>query len=288
MRDEPKTIHAPRDGCALEITRLHEELAGHLRTSLALAIRIGQLLTEQKAALPHGDFSQWVQEHLPFTDRTARNYMRLYERRDRLETETVSDLSEAYRLLREPKLLPLWEHDLSVAGVVESIAERKQLGARLLDELRAAWAALSDSQWDRYCQDIGIDRASAERSLETGEFDLSGEWKRHRRRREPQDPEDDVAADEQATETTKPKSLSECMQDLDALFADAETQWIRLLPDTDHFLIRRTELKIADDVTFEEWKRAGRVLAQLDALCGRGPDAAGRKPKGRHKAKTRV
>jgi hypothetical protein len=84
-----------------EITRLHGELCGYLRLSLDNAIRIGELLTEQKDSLPHGDFSAWVDENLPFTDRTARNYMRLYRERDRLKTETVSVLTEGYRLLAE-------------------------------------------------------------------------------------------------------------------------------------------------------------------------------------------
>ncbi len=89
-----------------KIVQLHQEIGTHLRTSLVKAIEIGRLLTEQKEALPHGEFGRWVERNLPFTDRTARNYMRLHEERDRLKTETVSDLEEAYRLLRQPKLPP--------------------------------------------------------------------------------------------------------------------------------------------------------------------------------------
>lgn len=88
---------------AAEICQLHREITEHLQTSLEKAIRIGQMLTEQKASLPHGDFGPWVAANLPFTDRTARSYMRFYRERDLLKTENVSVLSDASRLLATAK-----------------------------------------------------------------------------------------------------------------------------------------------------------------------------------------
>jgi hypothetical protein len=85
-----------------EIVQLHKEVANHLSQSLEKAIRIGQLLSEQKKALEHGKFTPWIDANLPFTDRTARNYMRLYRERNRLKTETVSGLKKAYALLAAP------------------------------------------------------------------------------------------------------------------------------------------------------------------------------------------
>jgi hypothetical protein len=82
-----------------EIISLHNEITGYLCMSVEKAVRIGQLLAEQKSSLLHGDFGKWIEANLPFTDRTARNYMRLYHNRDLLKTETVSDLSTAYKLL---------------------------------------------------------------------------------------------------------------------------------------------------------------------------------------------
>jgi len=92
-------------GKAQDITLLYNEIAGHLRQSLEKAIRIGELLVEQKKSLKHGEFTPWIEGNLPFTDRTARNYMRLFNERDSIKTETVSDLTSAYRLLAEPKPL---------------------------------------------------------------------------------------------------------------------------------------------------------------------------------------
>jgi hypothetical protein len=95
-----------------EIVRLHSEVAGLLRQTLEKAIRIGQLLSEQKQILKHGEFIPWIEANIPFTDRTARNYMQLYRERDRIKTETVSGLKEAYALLtssREEN--PEWNPD---------------------------------------------------------------------------------------------------------------------------------------------------------------------------------
>lgn len=86
-----------------EINRLHREIDAALRTSLEKAIRIGELLAEQKAALRHGQWGAWVEANLSFTIRTATNYMGLYKNRNRLKSETVSDLAGAYRLLAAPR-----------------------------------------------------------------------------------------------------------------------------------------------------------------------------------------
>lgn len=82
-----------------EITNLHGEIAMCLKIGMEKAIRIGELLTEQKGKLGHGYFGLWIANKLPFTDRTARNYMKVYAERDRLKTETISVLTDAYKLL---------------------------------------------------------------------------------------------------------------------------------------------------------------------------------------------
>jgi len=87
---------------AREISKLHSEVLACAKIGLEAAIRIGELLTQQKAQLRHGHFIRWVNGNLPFTDRTARNYMRLYEGRNRLKTETISVLTEGYKLLASP------------------------------------------------------------------------------------------------------------------------------------------------------------------------------------------
>jgi|TARA_B100000959_G_C14885315_1_gene584334 hypothetical protein len=82
-----------------EIIELHKRIEVYLNKSLKDAIRIGELLTLKKSELKHGEYGEWIVDNLPFTDRTARNYVKLYSNRKLLKTETVSDLKGAYKLL---------------------------------------------------------------------------------------------------------------------------------------------------------------------------------------------
>lgn len=87
-----------------EIVALHAEIMDAMRVGLDKAIRIGELLTQEQAKLKHGQWLPWAKANLPFTDRTARNYIRVFENRERLKLESVSDLGSAYRLLSAPKV----------------------------------------------------------------------------------------------------------------------------------------------------------------------------------------
>lgn len=82
-----------------EIIELHNSINIHLTKSLENAIRIGQILVEQKKLLRHGEFHRWISDNLPFSDRTVRRYISLYEHRDSLKTDSVSDLTSAYKLI---------------------------------------------------------------------------------------------------------------------------------------------------------------------------------------------
>ena len=87
-----------------EITVLHGEIIISLKISLEKAIRIGQLITEQKESMRHGGYIKWCEENLPFTSRTARSYKNLYKNRYYLKMENVSDLSEAYRQIKKRQI----------------------------------------------------------------------------------------------------------------------------------------------------------------------------------------
>jgi hypothetical protein len=89
-----------------EIIRLHNEIGAAFCTSLDRAIRIGELLAQQKEALGHGKFASWIKANLPFTERTAQNYMRVFSKRAELKNETVSDLTKAYRLTAPRRAKP--------------------------------------------------------------------------------------------------------------------------------------------------------------------------------------
>jgi len=89
-----------------EIVALHGQILTTARTTLDLAIRIGQLLAERKASLKHGEWLPWIEANLPFSQPTAFRYMRCFERRDDIKLFSVNnlELTDAYRLLAEPKV----------------------------------------------------------------------------------------------------------------------------------------------------------------------------------------
>jgi Protein of unknown function (DUF3102) len=82
-----------------EIARLHQQILGHARNSLNDAIRIGEILTRVKSVLHHGEWLDWAKSFLTFSERTARNYMACYVRRDAFKTANISDLTKAYGLI---------------------------------------------------------------------------------------------------------------------------------------------------------------------------------------------
>ena len=87
-----------------QIIKLHEQVQANLDKTLNDAIRIGELLNLKKQELGHGNFGNWIKRSLPFTDRTARNYIKIYSNKNELKMESVSDLSSAYKLLKKPSV----------------------------------------------------------------------------------------------------------------------------------------------------------------------------------------
>jgi len=121
---------------AERIAQLHRKAEGHVRATIQAAIEIGGLLKEQKRELPHGEWGRWVQQNLPFTIRTAQNYMRLYEHRAELKNENVSFLTDAYERLAAPSEAPAL-HETRLHQYAEDV---RHLLAHAEAELQAAIA----------------------------------------------------------------------------------------------------------------------------------------------------
>lgn len=96
---------APLETVTATISKLHTKQQEHAQKAWENAMEIGRLLSETRPTLKHGEWLNWT-DQLPFSDRTARNYIRVYENRDNPKLETVSNLKEAYQLLTEPKAAP--------------------------------------------------------------------------------------------------------------------------------------------------------------------------------------
>src|SRR6476619_6513834 len=86
-----------------EINRLHGEICQAARTTIEKAVRIGELLSAQKAGLQHGQWLPWLHANVKFSRQTADNYRRIYEKREELKLLNVGNLSDAYRLLASDK-----------------------------------------------------------------------------------------------------------------------------------------------------------------------------------------
>ncbi len=86
-----------------KITEYHEEIKNLIINSLEKAFAIGLLLLEQKKDMIHGEFIPWIEKNLSFGERTARNYMMVYKKREMLNRKAITDLNTAYIILKETK-----------------------------------------------------------------------------------------------------------------------------------------------------------------------------------------
>jgi hypothetical protein len=99
-----------------QINTLHSEIESIVKTGLQKAIQIGSLMSECKEQIKHGDFSKWVEDNFSFSIRTAQNYLKLYDNRERLTG--ANSLTQAYRLLKnETVSLLTWD---SVFEILEN------------------------------------------------------------------------------------------------------------------------------------------------------------------------
>ena len=82
------------DTAGAELNRLHAEIETKLHSTVQDAIRAGEILAQIKGRVGHGNFLAWVKGNCSFSERTARNYLGVYDHRDK--TASVADLQTAY------------------------------------------------------------------------------------------------------------------------------------------------------------------------------------------------
>lgn len=91
---------------AAAVNTEHVLFENAMRESLAHAVKAGELLTEAKQLVSHGEWLKWITDNCQFGERSAQNYMRIYSRFPELaKAQHVADLTyrEAVGLLTEPK-----------------------------------------------------------------------------------------------------------------------------------------------------------------------------------------
>jgi len=60
-------------------TEIRQLVNQYRRITVAFAVEIGRRLVEAKSLLPHGEWGKWLQEQVEFSQRTANNFMRVFE-----------------------------------------------------------------------------------------------------------------------------------------------------------------------------------------------------------------
>jgi hypothetical protein len=114
------------DAIAQELSAEHRACEAALRSSLAHAIRAGELLHEAKALCTHGAWLPWLAANFEGSERTAQLYMRVATNAPLLAAKgaTVADLTlrEAAHLLAEPREAPEIETTTARAEAPEAAA----------------------------------------------------------------------------------------------------------------------------------------------------------------------
>lgn len=88
---------------ATELRHEVEQAEGHWQSAVQHAIQAGELLTEAKAQVKHGEWLPWLGANFPASTRTAQGYMRLAERAEDAQRLAHLGVGGALKELAAPK-----------------------------------------------------------------------------------------------------------------------------------------------------------------------------------------
>ena len=144
--------------------RTIEAIAGEIldakRSGGEAILTIGRCLIEAKEMLPHGEWLPWLNERVEFSERTARNFMRLA--REWTNRQTLADLgaSKALTLLALPaeeREQFMEDHnviDMSARQLEQAIRERDE--ARKAAEAAKAEASTAEQARAKMAEDMAL------------------------------------------------------------------------------------------------------------------------------------
>lgn len=117
---------------AEEINAEHRACETAATAALEHAMIAGELLSEAKSRLPHGEWGAWIKENFAGSDRTARAYMRVHAHRDELEAKrqrsATLSLDGALRELGTPKEKPSYlAHGQALGGAYEAAEALREI-----------------------------------------------------------------------------------------------------------------------------------------------------------------
>lgn len=93
-------VLAPKEGRDIEV--ITQEILDAKRRGGEAILTIGRCLTEAKQALPHGEWLPWLNEQVEFSERTARNFMRLSREWSNRQARADLGAAKALTLLALP------------------------------------------------------------------------------------------------------------------------------------------------------------------------------------------
>jgi hypothetical protein len=78
---------------AAELVKLHNIAVSFGDQTLMIAVKCGELRAKKKDSLSRGQWLPWVKRNLPFTDRTARRYIKIRHNRQTFKEEERHQLT---------------------------------------------------------------------------------------------------------------------------------------------------------------------------------------------------
>lgn len=173
-----QTMAKPVEGRTIET--ITDEILDAKRTGGEAILTIGRCLIEAKDMLPHGEWLPWLNERVEFSERTARNFMRLA--REWTNRQTLADLGAAKALTL--LALPAEEREQFVEdhNVIDMSARQLKEAIRERDEARkAAEAAKADASVAEQARaKMEADMAATKNLLESARADADSAGSRAR------------------------------------------------------------------------------------------------------------
>ncbi|TGL35591.1 DUF3102 domain-containing protein [Leptospira perdikensis] len=83
------------------IIDLHESVLGGMKNVLQNAMALGEELLKIKEDLGHGNWIPWIEQNLPFSERSARNYISIFKNKELLNRQPIADLKSAIKFLSD-------------------------------------------------------------------------------------------------------------------------------------------------------------------------------------------
>ena len=221
-----QTMAKPVEGRTIET--ITDEILDAKRTGGEAILTIGRCLIEAKEMLPHGEWLPWLNERVEFSERTARNFMRLA--REWTNRQTLADLGAAKALTllalpAEEREQFVEDHnviDMSARQLKEAIRERDE--ARKAAEVAKADASAAEQARAKMAEDM----RATQNLLESARADADSAGSRARvleeklrmLQEQPVEVAVETVVDPEAIEKAKAEAVAEIQTKLDKALKD--------------------------------------------------------------------